>query len=134
MKARISKLSPEIERMIRQKVEEQVGQERGWMKHCVVLMVLWIFNKQYGWGHVRLERLYEQIISGFNELTSTYGYDCWYDKVLSDLRYVGIDLKEDGYAIQRAEAKAIDKAAAQNLPLGTQAKIKAIQEEMRRCR
>lgn len=130
MKSRIP-LTPEMAKIIREEVENQIKLERGWNSHATLLVAVWTMGNDFGYGETRLNRVYDKMLENWNMLCQEYGYDCWYDKILSDLARWGCDPREDAALLEREEKKAFAKRAAQNFTPGQQAKMKAIAEEMK---
>lgn len=116
MKARSSKLTPDLQRLVEQTVRERMKSERG--TAAVMFLQLathTLASPPYDWGRKRLEDFWTNAMKNFNELTAIYGMDCWIDKILADLDRKGITYIGDGYAAKPKPPKvytAEDREAA----------------------
>ena len=98
MKARASKLPPELQKLVQEAVNRQMREERGYIVLLTLQLSLWVLAADpYGWGKKRLEQLFIRAAEAFNYLTANYGMDCWYDKVISDLKRIGVTFEDDGW-------------------------------------
>ena len=97
MKARPSKLPPEIQKLVQEAVDRQMREERGYIVLLTLQLSLWVMAAEYDWGQKRLEQLFEREAEAFNYLTANYGMDCWHDKVISDLKRIGVTFEDDGW-------------------------------------
>lgn len=98
MKSRASKLPPELQKLVQEAVDRQMKEERGYIVLLTLQLSLWVLAADpYGWGKKRLEQLFEREAEAFNYLTANYGMDCWHDKVISDLKRIGVTFEDDGW-------------------------------------
>ena len=98
MKARASKLPPELQKLVQEAVDRQMKEERGYIVLLTLQLSLWVLAADpYGWGKKRLEQLFSREAEAFNYLTANYGMDCWHDKIISDLRRIGVTFEDDGW-------------------------------------
>lgn len=98
MKARASKLPPELQKLVQEAVDRQMKEERGYIVLLTLQLSLWVLAADpYGWGKKRLEQLFSREAEAFNYLTANYGMDCWHDKIISDLRRIGVVFEDDGW-------------------------------------
>lgn len=98
MKARASKLPPELQKLVQEAVDRQMKEERGYIVLLTLQLSLWVMAADpYGWGKKRLEQLFSREAEAFNYLTANYGMDCWHDKIISDLRRIGVVFEDDGW-------------------------------------
>lgn len=98
MKAHPSKLPPELEKLTAEKALEAVRLERGAIAlQMLQLSLHTLACPPYNWGRKRLEDFWSRQIKVFEHLTAVYGDDCWADKILADLRRVGVEFEDDGW-------------------------------------
>lgn len=127
MKSKIRSLSPDMEKAVREQVERQIGIERGWMAHAVVMVAVWYMGMTHNWGTKRLNRMYKGLLDTWAELTNEYGYDCWYDKVAADLERWGVQVKQDATDLERKEHIQLSRQKV-NLTPGQQAMLKGMRD------
>ena len=128
MKSRIKSLPPDLQKAVREQVERQMKNETAWNAHAVIILACWVMYMHYDWGAKRLDRLYHQLIGDWNELMNEYGYDCWYDKILADLKRIGVEVEKDALDLERQEDINNAKRISALSP-GQQARLKAIREQ-----
>lgn len=97
MKARASKLPPELQKLVQEAVDRQMREERGYIVLLTLQLSLWVMAAEYDWGQKRLEQLFSREAEAFNYLTANYGMDCWHDKIISDLKRIGVTFEDDGW-------------------------------------
>lgn len=109
MKARPSKLTPDLQRLVEQTVKERMKEERG--SAAIMFLQLaahTLASPPYDWGQKRLEDFWERAMADFNNLTAAYGMDCWIDKILADLDRKGITfIGDDGLATKPQAPKPL---------------------------
>ena len=57
MKARASKLPPELQKLVQEAVDRQMKEERGYIVLLTLQLSLWVMAAEYDWGQKRLEQL-----------------------------------------------------------------------------
>lgn len=129
MKAKVRTLAPQLEKAVREQVEKQMSIERAWIAHAVVALCCWVMMNEYDWGPKRIHRIYHQLLDTWNILIDEYGADCWYVKILGDLKRRNIEIAQKSMDIEREEHIELAKRAVKLSP-GQQAKILAIEKEM----
>lgn len=126
MKARASKLPPELQKLVQEAVDRQMKEERGYIVLLTLQLSLWVLAADpYGWGKKRLEQLFSREAEAFNYLTANYGMDCWHDKIISDLRRIGVVFEDDGWeSLRDASRREVEAYDAQQREAALQYLIK----------
>ena len=108
MKSRLRYLPPELQALVTRELDIQSRMERGYITQQILQLALYVLaSPPYDWGKKRLEDFWAACQTAIDDLVDRYGYDCWADKIVSDLKRKNIEFSDDGWVAERTQLRAL---------------------------